>query len=63
VNDWEQESEKWVRWARTPGHDSYWYVRDDFFEKIVPSPGQGTLDLGCGEGRVTRDLQTRAIEQ
>ncbi|HEV8421065.1 MAG TPA: class I SAM-dependent methyltransferase [Actinomycetota bacterium] len=59
MNDWEQEAENWVRWARAPGHDSYWYVRDEFFDQIVHSPGRLTLDLGCGEGRVTRDLQAR----
>ncbi|HEY3209777.1 MAG TPA: class I SAM-dependent methyltransferase [Actinomycetota bacterium] len=57
MNDWEQEAENWVRWARAPGHDAYWYVRDQFFQHIVPPPGRATLDLGCGEGRVTRDLR------
>jgi ubiquinone/menaquinone biosynthesis C-methylase UbiE len=25
----------------------------------VPAPGRATLDVGCGEGRVTRDLAAR----
>jgi SAM-dependent methyltransferase len=53
---WEREAENWVRWARTPGHDAYWYYREPFFERIVPSPGRQTLEIGCGEGRVARDL-------
>src|SRR5262249_7018014 len=57
--DWEAEAENWVRWARTPGHDAYWYYRDSFFDLIVPAPGRRTLEIGCGEGRVARDLADR----
>jgi len=57
--EWEDEAESWVRWARTEGHDAYWAYRESFFEKIVPTPGVRTLELGCGEGRVTRDLRAR----
>lgn len=53
--DWEQEAENWIAWARTPGHDAYWLYRHAFFE-LLPPPGRVTLDVGCGEGRVTRDL-------
>jgi ubiquinone/menaquinone biosynthesis C-methylase UbiE len=58
-NEWEQEAENWLRWARAPGHDAYWLYRDAFFDSIVPPPGHRTLELGCGEGRVTRDLLDR----
>jgi SAM-dependent methyltransferase len=57
--DWEREAENWVRWARTPGFDSYWFYSAGFFEDIVPPPGALTLDLGCGEGRGSRDLVAR----
>lgn len=54
---WEQEAENWIRWARTPNHDSYWSYSPEFFERIV-GPAQGsTLEIGCGEGRVARDLR------
>ena len=56
--DWEREARNWIAWARTPGHDSYWEYSPAFFE-IVPAPGQGTLEIGCGEGRVARDLARR----
>ncbi len=56
---WEAEAEHWVRWARTPGHDAYWFYRDSFFDVVVPAPGGLTLEVGCGEGRVTRDLAAR----
>ena len=55
---WELEAENWVRWARAPGHDAYWDYAPIFFE-VVPAAGRRTLELGCGEGRVVRDLTTR----
>ena len=56
---WEREAENWVRWARTPDFDAYWRYRDAFFDEVVPSPGRRTIDVGCGEGRVSRDLAAR----
>lgn len=53
---WEENAADWTRWARAPGHDSYWRFHRDRFLELVPSPGRLTLDLGCGEGRLTRDL-------
>ena len=53
---WEAEAEEWVRWARTPGHDSYWTFHRDAFLALLPGPGRLALDVGSGEGRLTRDL-------
>jgi SAM-dependent methyltransferase len=53
---WEQHAEKWIAWAREPGHDSYWQFHRDLFLELVPEPRGRTLDLGCGEGRLARDL-------
>jgi SAM-dependent methyltransferase len=53
---WELEAQNWVRWARTPDHDAYWDYAPMFFDEMVPAPGRRTLELGCGEGRVVRDL-------
>jgi SAM-dependent methyltransferase len=57
--EWEPDAENWVRWARSPQHDAYWFYRDNFFGQLLPPPGHGTLEIGCGEGRVVRDLATR----
>jgi 2-polyprenyl-3-methyl-5-hydroxy-6-metoxy-1,4-benzoquinol methylase len=54
----EDRAQAWLAWARTPGHDAYWVYRDAFFA-LVPEPGVATLEVGCGEGRVTRDLNAR----
>lgn len=55
----EEVAAEWLRWARTPGHDAYWDYRDRFFDEIVPPPGRRTLEIGCGEGRASRDLRSR----
>ena len=54
----EERAQGWLAWARTPGHDAYWRYRDAFFA-LVPAPGAATLEVGCGEGRVARDLVAR----
>ncbi|HKC77611.1 MAG TPA: class I SAM-dependent methyltransferase, partial [Gaiellaceae bacterium] len=53
---WEENAAAWVEWARAPGHDSYWRFHRDVFLELVPPPVGRTLDLGCGEGRLARDL-------
>jgi ubiquinone/menaquinone biosynthesis C-methylase UbiE len=58
ASHWEEHAHRWAEWARTPGHDAYWDYRDAFFE-LVPPPGRATLEVGCGEGRVSRDLAAR----
>jgi ubiquinone/menaquinone biosynthesis C-methylase UbiE len=53
---WESEARNWIAWAREPGHDSYWRFHRDELLSSLPAPGRQTLDIGCGEGRVSRDL-------
>ena len=54
---WEQQAEAWVRWARAPGHDSYWVFLRERFLELLPPPGALTVDVGCGEGRLACDLR------
>ena len=53
---WEEHAPKWIAWARKPDHDSYCRFHRDAFLELLPPPPRRTLDLGCGEGRVARDL-------
>lgn len=56
-DDWEEQAPNWIRWAREPDHDSYWRFHREGFLASRPAPGRLTLDIGCGEGRVSRDLR------
>lgn len=56
---WGEFAGQWIRWARAPGHDSYWHYHRDHLLRLVPAPGALTIDIGCGEGRVGRDLAGR----
>ena len=55
---WEARAEQWLSWARTPGHDAYWDYRGALFE-LLPAPAGPVLEVGCGEGRVCRDIAAR----
>jgi SAM-dependent methyltransferase len=56
---WEQNAPEVIAWFRAEDHDSYWrYHREQFFD-LLPPPGRLTLDIGCGEGRLSRDLKAR----
>ena len=58
---WEDRAGGWLAWARTPGHDGYWAYRDAFFG-LLPPPAGRALEVGCGEGRVCRDLRERGYD-
>jgi SAM-dependent methyltransferase len=55
---WEDEAQNWIAWARASEHDAYRDYAPAFFE-LVPPSGRATVEIGCGEGRVARDLATR----
>jgi len=55
---WEEQAQNWAGWARTPDFDAYWKYAPMFFE-LLPPRGARTLEVGCGEGRVSRDLAAR----
>jgi SAM-dependent methyltransferase len=59
ATEWEPAAADWIEWARTPGFDAYWTYSEAFFDEVLPPAASRTLEVGCGEGRVARDLTTR----
>jgi len=56
---WEAEAGKWAEFARTPGHDSsHDNINLPALRDLLPEPGKRTLDLGCGEGRLSRFMRS-----
>lgn len=57
---WDAQAADWVRWARTPDHDHFfWRLGLPALLELVGEPGRRTLDLACGEGRLSRVLAER----
>jgi SAM-dependent methyltransferase len=54
---WDRSAADWIRWARSREHDVlFWEVNLPALLGLVPPPGRMTVDVGCGEGRVAREL-------
>jgi ubiquinone/menaquinone biosynthesis C-methylase UbiE len=53
---WTRVAAEWTAWARSPKHDASWAYREALISYIGKGNGE-TLDVGCGEGRVSRELQ------
>jgi SAM-dependent methyltransferase len=57
---WDEHAHEWIAWVRSPDKpDTYWQFHRERFLELVPGAGRLTLDIGCGEGRVARDLKRR----
>jgi SAM-dependent methyltransferase len=55
---WDKHADEWIRWARTEGHDFFfWRLNLPHFLDLIPKAGRLTVDIGCGEGRMSRILQ------
>lgn len=53
---WTAVAQQWIAWARKPGHDAFWDYREALVRFIGPGAGRA-LEVGCGEGRVSRELR------
>jgi SAM-dependent methyltransferase len=57
---WESEAAGWIAWARSPGTDHFfWRFSLPALLELAPPPGRLTVEIGCGEGRVARELIAR----
>src|SRR5437667_11049581 len=53
---WTRVAAQWIAWARAPNHDAFWAYRTSLVDFIGRGEGDA-LDVGCGEGRVSRVLK------
>jgi len=58
ADHWERQALGWAAWTRGPLPDAYVDYAPRFFT-LLPPPSGRVLELGCGEGRVCRDLNAR----
>src|SRR5499433_4329188 len=56
IEHWSRIAAEWTAWARAPNHDAFWAYRASLLAFIGQGAGEA-LDVGCGEGRVSRLLK------
>jgi SAM-dependent methyltransferase len=54
---WSEVAAEWIAWARAPNHDAFWAYRGALAAFVGAGAGEA-LDVGCGEGRVSRLLRS-----
>jgi SAM-dependent methyltransferase len=55
---WETHAGEWIRWARESPQDGFAEGTWPALRALLPGPGPGpVIDLGCGEGRGSRELR------
>ena len=58
---WEANALAWAQFTGGPEPDAYPEFAPRFME-LLPLAGRRTLEVGCGEGRVCRDLRARGYD-
>jgi SAM-dependent methyltransferase len=51
---WEQRADDWIELTRSD--PQYELLNKPAFLELVPAPGRCTIEVGCGEGRIAREL-------
>jgi SAM-dependent methyltransferase len=58
AGSWEQHADAWINWTRASPHDGFAEGTWPALRALLPEPGPGpVIDLGCGEGRGSRELR------
>jgi SAM-dependent methyltransferase len=55
---WDRGAQAWAERVRADG-DPQWEWNAPAFAELLPAPGRLTVDAGCGEGRLARELRAR----
>jgi SAM-dependent methyltransferase len=53
---WEQHADEWITWARASPHDGFAKGTWPELRAVLPAPSGLAIEIGCGEGRVGREL-------
>ncbi len=53
---WEEHAHDWIRWARSAPGDGFRDATWPELAQMLPPPDGLVVDLGCGEGRLGREL-------
>lgn len=53
---WEEHADEWIAWARTSSHDGFAAGTWPELQAVLPPARGVTIEIGCGEGRVGREL-------
>jgi SAM-dependent methyltransferase len=56
IEHWSRIATEWMAWARAANHDAFWAYRASLISFIGHGTGY-SLDVGCGEERVSRVLK------
>lgn len=55
---WDAEAGNWAAFATEENDPSYWLFSRPNLLSLLPPPRRLTVDVGCGEGRLPRELRT-----
>jgi ubiquinone/menaquinone biosynthesis C-methylase UbiE len=55
-DEWENQAGVWIEWVTQPNADPHWTWARPVLLDLLPAPGALTLDIGCGAGRLSREL-------
>jgi SAM-dependent methyltransferase len=59
---WEEIAAQWDALVREGGDERFHAANSEAFFELLPPPQGHALELGCGEGRVARELKARGYD-